>query len=44
MVLPKPLRDYNRLYQIERREHPSLPSWVVKRIASDHLRIKKYSR
>lgn len=29
---------FNKEYKKERKEHPSLPSWAVKQIVSDHLK------
>ena len=38
MKLSKALREYNKMYSAERKEHPSLPTWAVKQIVKDHLK------
>jgi hypothetical protein len=32
------LKQYNKMYRAERKEHPTLPNWAVKRIVKDHMK------
>jgi len=37
----KQLAKWRRECARQRKEHPSLPTWAIRQIASDHIHIKK---
>lgn len=38
MKLPKALQEYQAELKRQRKEHPTLPAWALRRIVKDHLR------
>lgn len=39
--LSNALIEYEKDYKKQRKAHPSLPTWVIRRIASDDVRGKR---
>jgi hypothetical protein len=35
------LLAWRKEYKIQKKEHPSLPDWAVRRVSSDHIKLKK---
>ncbi len=44
MVLPKGLVVFRKMYSVERKEHPTLPSWAVRQVVRDHIEKMKLRR
>ena len=38
------LKDFQKEYRKVRKEHPRLPAWGAKIVASDHIKLSKKKR